>query len=238
MDLKIKKSKIKRILKYFTLFNFILKFIGLSPFIIKEKTSGPKQCFSFWGAFLSILHITTYMYCFFCVIQSDYIDLSINSDVKKPQVTPFDYLLGMYSTSVTVLILFLNILITLKAQRKMLTLFYRADKLSEDFVCKNLNKVKLMCIAYILNFVIGIIGILFTLFKMLHKNTIIDTFNHIIIIILPHTYVFSIVLYFVFCALFVQLGFQDLCDIMGEMSGQITSSEVEISKREPRAGHR
>lgn len=220
MSLNIKKKQFKEtnIFKNLKYIHFVLKFFGIFPFTIKQTKSGPKPFISICGAILTIIHITTFTYCFVNVIQLGNDNIAAKYMPKTP-LTSFDHLVGIYATSIAVLGLFLNILLTLKAQSKMLTLFYRAELLYGNFVSRKFYKVILICIPYTLNFIIGIVTAIVLFFLMLHRNTINGAFNRFIVLILPHAYIVSKVLHFIFCISFVQLGFDHLCVIMNKISG-------------------
>lgn len=207
-----KKAKVKSVLSYLKLINFILKCVGLFPFKIIESKSGPKHFISICGTILTIIHISTFIYCFVNVAQLGKVNIA--AKYVKTAISSFDHLIILYSTTVAVFGLFLNILLTLKAQSNMLTLFYRAELLSGNFVFKNVFKVILLCIPHILTFIFGLVTAIVLFLHMLYHHNINGAFYRILVIILPHVYIVSKVTHFIFCVSFVQLGFDHLCQLL------------------------
>lgn len=216
-NLNIKKKKVKSFLNYFKFTNCVSKIFGLFPFTIKETTSGPKNIISVWGAILAIIHITTYTYCFVNVVKLGK-DGIYTRYIPKTAITSIDHRVGMHVTFLAVVALFLNIMLTLKAQRKMLTLFYRAERLCGNFVSKRMYKVVLLCIPIIFNFTCGVIAATVLFFHLLHRHTINGAFYRIVVMLLPHAYVFSRVTHFIFCVSYVQLGFEHISNVMNSVN--------------------
>lgn len=207
MDLN--KTKKKSILSYLKFINFILKIFGLSPFEIKETKEGPIPCFSIFGAILTVIYITVYSYCFLNGVKLGNNNEAVNFS-PQTQITSFDYIVGLYGATFTVFGLLLNILLTLKDQSKMLSLFWRAEHLCGNFVSKNLYKVIWLCIPYILNFIFVIVTIFILFYFMMQRGTVNGAFSTIVLWILPFAYITFKVLHFIFCVAFVQLGFDHI----------------------------
>lgn len=138
--------------------------------------------------------------------------------MPQTPITSIDHVVRPYSTTLVVFSLFISNLLTVKVETKMITLFYRAESLCGNFVSRKFYKVALLCVPIILNLICGFITAIVLFFHLVHRHAVNGAFYRIVTIILPHAYVFSKVVHFIFCVSFVQFGFEHLSNIINSVN--------------------
>lgn len=124
--------KPKTIFSAFTKINFILKLFGLYPIKIEQTKKGPKPVLCIWGVILTTIHFIAYCFCYFVALNMKLYRNSINKIVFISIVSKFGTQLLLIMEGLTVFCLFLNVFMTFKAQRNMISLFHQAETKLKD----------------------------------------------------------------------------------------------------------
>lgn len=118
----------------FKILHFVMRLFGLYPFKIEHTKNGPNLVICTWGVILTILHFSTYCFCYFKAINSKIPNSKINTTLYTSIVDKFGVNLLLILDGIIVFVFFLNIVITIKykVQKNMFSLFYESEKRLKD----------------------------------------------------------------------------------------------------------
>lgn len=183
----------------FKMLHLIMKLFGLYPFKIEQTRKGPKPVICIWGLILTTAHFANY---FFCYIESLKMKLHSNNSVGKSLFNTFVDTFGvkvlLSMEALTVFGLFLNILITFKDQRNMISLFYETEIKLKNF-CFDLKLFKIILFSFFL--LINFLSSFFVAFEFFAKISI--TYEELIYFVARMLPVFYIQLKTSQCCLYV-----------------------------------
>lgn len=200
----IKPIKVFTILK---ILHLIMKLFGFFPFKIKLTNTGPKCVICVWGLILTIIHFLTYFCGYFMVLVKLHSKQHI---IKSPISSSIGDMFGMkfalYIEGITIAILFANIVITKKAQKNILKLFYKSDVL----LIMKWFKLQIFLYSFILllNLLIGFM-VSVTVYVS-YKAASTDAIIYLMVRILPHFYVLIKISQFVIYISILNFGFNSL----------------------------
>lgn len=206
----------------FKIINFILKIFGLYPFKIERTKNDTKTVICLSGVILTTVHIITYFYGYLKVHNIFCSKIGHSSEIYKTNIFTIIDIFGAHLLlvleGVTVFSLFLNVPVTMKAQRSMTSLFNQAEiKLKDEGLyyhfCCGLDLLKLFAFSFLLflnllgSFWVSVI-ILFDAFN--ESANVYFAFARI----LPHLYIYLKTTQFVLYTLMFHLMFNALNNVM------------------------
>lgn len=205
-------EKVKKPISVFTIFkilHFTMKLFGFFPFKIKHTESGPKCVTCIWGLILTTIHFFTYFCSYIFVL----VELDFNPRIMKAEMSTivdrFGNKIALYIEGISIIILFASIVITIKAQKNILKLFYQTETMliEKPLKCEFLQ-IFFYSFILSLNLILGfIVSVLVYLFYQAGSSTAI---LYLMIRILPHFYILIKTSQFIFYILMLNFGFNSL----------------------------
>lgn len=132
-------EKLKSYIKQTSVFNyvfkvlhFVMKLFGLYPLKIDQTKNGPKVVICVWGVILTVINLIVFYYCFFDVLNTKSQSNMIHTTISPSIVDKFGAKLLLYVEGLTVILIFISALINIKAEEKMLSLFYQAENMLKN----------------------------------------------------------------------------------------------------------
>lgn len=198
----------------FKILHFIMKIFGLFPFKIKHAKTGPKCVFCVWGLISTTVHFLTYT-CNYILV---FIEMHSNRNIivqteMQTIVDKFGSSIEFYVEGLSIFTLFASIVITKKAQRKILKLFYQSEYILFE-KCFNFDLLQIFLYSFILllNLIIGatVTVMVYMFYQAVSPSAII----YLMVRILPHFYILIKTAQFVFYILMLNFGFISLNSVV------------------------
>lgn len=208
----------------FKIINFILKLFGLYPFKIERTKKASKPVICLWGVILTTIHFIGYFYCYIKVLCVFFSKHFHGNEIYETNIFTFVDIFGanllLIMEGLTVFVLFLNVLITTKAQRYMISLFNLAENQLKDeelnhnfFSDFDLLKLFVFSLLLFIN-LFGSFLISFRILLEIYYESV--PVNFVLARILPRFYIHLKTSQFVLYTLMFHFMFNDLNNVMNK----------------------